>query len=388
MRPLWTMVLSDLRQRVRDKSVIIFALVVPLALMYVFNLTIGASSDVELEPITVAAAAPADDALGATLVGVLGEIDGLDVTVEEVSPEEAVARVDDGGAALAVVVPDGFTRAVMAGEGPVVDVRENDDGGLEAGIVLSVMTAVLDQYAAGAEAAGAGAELGLSPEALGALAEQAATAGPAMTLVEGETASEQLSMQGSLVAGQAGLFLLFTVGFGVLGLVAEREQGTLARLRSMPMSPWLIVAAKGLVSYILGVVATAVLLTVGSQFFDVSFGSPLAVGVLVLCAVAAATSLMFIIASLTRTAEQAGILQSIIAVVLGMAGGAFFQISATGALGTLLDLNPIAAFTRGLGMTSGGAGVGEIGVPVAIMLGFAVVCLGLSRLLPDRGAEL
>ena len=37
------------------------------------------------------------------------------------------------------------------------------------------------------------------------------------------------------MAGQAGLFLLFTVGFGVTGLLAEREPGTLARLRSMPM---------------------------------------------------------------------------------------------------------------------------------------------------------
>ena len=173
-----------------------------------------------------------------------------------------------------------------------------------------------------------------------------AEADPGFTLVEGTPSNEQLSIKGALVAGQAGLFLLFTVGFGVLGLLAEREQGTLARLRSMPLPASLIVAAKGMVSYILGVVATGVLLTAGSLFFDVSFGSPLAVAVIVLCAVAAGTSLMFIIARLARTAEQAGIAQSILALMLGIAGGAFFPMTVSGLAGTLVDLNPIAAFTR------------------------------------------
>src|SRR5690606_10832113 len=131
---------------------------------------------------------------------------------------------------------------------------------------------------------------------------------------------------------------------------------------------------------------TGVLLLAGSLVFGVDFGSPLAVGVLVLCAVAAATSLMFVIARLARTAEQANMVQSIFAIVLGMAGGAFFPLAAEGVAGRLLDLNPVAALIRGLGITSGGGGVGAIGAPVAIMLGFAVVLTLLSRLVPDRGA--
>lgn len=130
------------------------------------------------------------------------------------------------------------------------------------------------------------------------------------------------------------------------------------------------------------------LLTTGSVLFGISFGSPAVVAVLVLCAVAAATSLMFIIVRVARTAEQAGVAQTILAVVLGMAGGAFFPIAGTGLLGQLLDLNPVAAFIRGLGISAGGGGLGDIGVPVAILLGFAVVSIGVSRLVPDRGREL
>ena len=42
----------------RDRSVLIFALAVPLALMAVFNLVFGGSTRIELEPVTVAVSVP------------------------------------------------------------------------------------------------------------------------------------------------------------------------------------------------------------------------------------------------------------------------------------------------------------------------------------------
>ncbi len=388
MGRLWVMTLADLRQRIRDRSVLIFALVVPLALMFVFNLIFGGVTDLELEPVSVAVSAPGDDPLARRLVATLSQVDGLDVTVKEVSAEEVRAETRSGAAALGIFVPQGFGTAVTRGEGAVVDVVEGDGAGIEGDVLLSVVRGVLDQFHAGAVAAAAAAEAGVADTRLQAIAQQAVERAPAVTLVQGEPSSEQLGTTAALVAGQAGLFLLFTVGFGVLGLVAEREQGTLARLRSMPMRPGLIVAGKAMVSFILGAAATGVLLTAGSLFFGVSFGSPVAVTVIVLCAVAAGTSLMFVIVRVARTAEQANIAQSILALLLGIAGGAFFPISASGLAGSLLDLNPTAAFTRALGITSGGGGVTDLGVPVTIMLGFALVAFMGSRLLPDRGRDL
>lgn len=386
MDQLLTMTASDLRQRLRDRSVIIFAIVVPLALMGVFNLVFGGVQDRELEPVTVAVSAPAGDDLAGVVVTSLRELEVLEVTVEEAPAGEVRSRAESGSAQVGLVFPEGFGASVRNGREAVVRVIQGDGGGIEAAVLVSVVEAVVDQLAAGSVTAAAGMQLGLPDEQLQALAQQAVTAGPGVALVPGEVSSEQLSGAASLVAGQSALFLLFTVGFGVLGLVYERDTGTLARLRSMPMPAGLIVAAKGMVSFILGVVATTVLLTAGSLLFDVSFGSPLAVAVLVVCAVTAATSLMFIIVRLARTTEQANILQSILAMVLGIAGGAFFPIAASGLAGRLLDLNPTAAFVRGLGITSGGGGLADLGVPVATMLGFALVAGVLSRVIPDRGA--
>lgn len=387
MRQIWIMTASDLRQRVRDKSVIIFALIVPLALMFVFDLTFGGVGDIELDAVDVAVTAPDDELAAALLDGTFG-VDAVEVTrVDAANADEVRDLVDSGEVALGIIVPDGFGEALTTGEGPVVQVVEGEASNLSGSVVIAVLDAVLDRLTSATVAATAGAVAGLPHEELEAIAQAAATAGPELAVTEGQASTEQLSFSGSLVAGQAGLFLLFTVGFGVLGLLAEREQGTLARLQSMPMRPGYIVAAKTLVAYILGVVATAVLLVVGGMFFEVDFGAPLPIAVLVLSVVAAAVSLVLVIARIARTAEQAQISQSILGMVLGMSAGAFFPITASGALGTLIDLNPIAAFMHGLGITTGGGGVGDLGQPVAIMLGFAAVAAALSRLVPDRGAE-
>ncbi|WP_163542688.1 ABC transporter permease [Occultella kanbiaonis] len=378
---------SDLRQRLRDKSVIIFSLIVPLALMFVFNLVFGGTDEIELEPVTVAVSAPADDEVAQTLLDAITGTGVVDVTVEQMTADAARTAVADGDANLAMIVPEGFAQDVLTGTGGDLEFVEGDTSGLETGVVIVVSQSVLDAYAAGTVAATAGGGLGLDPEELGRVAVEAATAGPTIESTEGETSDEQLGQGAALVAGQAGLFLTFTVGFGVLGLISERQEGTLARLQSMPMRPGLIVLAKALTAFVLGVVATSVLLTLGGLFFDVSFGPPALVALLILSVVTAITSLTFIVVRVARTAEQAGIIQSILAMVLGIAGGAFFPVSASGSLATVLDLNPIAAFTRGLGITSSGGGLADIAAPIAIMLGFAVVMLVVARLIPDRGVS-
>jgi len=385
MRNLFTLLRTDLVQRLRDKSVIIFAVIVPLALMGAMNLVMGDAMDGDLETATVAVSAPADDQLAQTLVGVLPEI-GLDVEITETDADDARARAEAGDAKLGLVIPEGFSSALMAGQPAEITAIRGDGAGIESTVVLSVIQGFLDRAAASAVATTAGANLGLAPAQLGGLAQQVATGESALTLTTGEASNEQLDPKGALVAGQAGLFLMFTVSFGVLGLLAEREFGTLARLRSMPMNPQLVVVSKVLSSFVLGVVATAILLTVGGRLFDVDFGSPLPIGVLIVCAVIATTSLTFIVIKLAKTSEQASIIQTILAMVLGIAGGAFFPMSGGGVLGTILDLNPVAAMIRGLGITSGGGGLADILTPVLIMLGFAAVAMLIARVVPDRGA--
>ena len=389
MRQVLILTASDLRQRVRDRSVVIFAVVVPLVLMFVFNLVFGATEDLELDPVTVAISVPAGDELERVVPHAVRELDGADglvVTVHEVGAAVGRQDVEDGDAAIALLVPEGFGEAARTGRPISVDAVRGDEAGLEADIVLSVVDGLLDQFGSGAVTARAALAEGVPQQDLAALVQQATSGGPAYDLAQGRASDEQLDSGAALVAGQAGFFLLFTVSFGVTSLVLERETGTLSRLRSMPMPSWWIVAAKALVSFLLGVVATGVLLTAGGYLFDADFGSLPAVVALVLCASAAGTSVMFLVVRVARTSEQAGVATSIVAIVLGIGGGAFFPVAATGGFARLLDLDPVAALLRGLGITAGGGGLGDIGTPVALLLGFAAVMLLASRLVPDRGS--
>lgn len=388
MRQLFTLLTTDLVQRIRDKSVIIFAVIVPLALMGAMNLVMGDAMDMELETATVAVSAPEGDDLAAALVQAVQALPegGFELELTETTADDVQARAEAGDAKLGLVIPDGFSDALMAGEPVEVKAIEGDGSGLETSVVLSVVQGFLDRANASAVATTAGAALGLSGQELGGLAQQVATGESAITLVQGEASNEQLDPKGALVAGQSGLFLMFTVSFGVLALLAEREFGTLARLRSMPMNPLLVTLSKVLSSFVLGVVATSILLTVGGLLFGVDFGSPLPIAALIVCAVIATTSLTFIVIKLAKTTEQASIIQTILAMVLGIAGGAFFPMSGEGVLGTILDLNPVGAMIRGLGITAGGGGLADIGAPVLIMLGFAAVSLVIARIIPDRGA--
>jgi ABC-2 type transport system permease protein len=383
------MVANDLRQRIRDKSVFIFSLLVPLALMGVLNLSFGGfdTGNVDLKPAVVIASSEDSGQLGAALLEAVDSLPVMDVTVRKVAAGDVSRETKDTGADLGIILPADFTTAVTTGQALSVQLVEGDTAGVETNVLISVVDGLLEQFSAGTVTAEAGDIAGLPHQVLGGLAQQAAAGTPVLTLSEGQASAEQLSLKGTLVAGQTGLFLLFTVGFGVLGLLAEREEGTLSRLQSTPVAPGTIITAKALVGFILGVVATTILLTAGSVLFGVSFGSPAVVALLVLAVAAAATSLTFIVARLVRSAEQANIAQSIVAMVLGIAGGAFFPIEASGFLATLADLNPIAAFIRGLGITAGGGGVAEIAIPLAVMLGFAALATLASRVLPDRGAR-
>jgi ABC-2 type transport system permease protein len=53
-------------------------------------------------------------------------------------------------------------------------------------------------------------------------------------------------------------------------------------------------------------------------------------------------------------------------------------------VGTALDVNPVAALGRGLGITSGGGGVADLGTQLATLIGFAVVALVVAQLIPER----
>ncbi len=216
----------------------------------------------------------------------------------------------------------------------------------------------------------------IDPTELAAAA--AATPSP-IEIRDVSTQRRELDTETFYAAGMTVFFLFFTVQFGVTSLLDERRDGTLWRLVAAPIPRGSILGAKLLTSFALGLASMAVLAVATSLFLGADWGDPAGVALVLLAGVLSAIGVMALIATIARTAEQAGYAQAIAALTLGLLGGAFFPVARIGgAIATLSLLTPHAWFLHGLGELAGGAGPVAVLPAVGAMLAFAAVTGGFA----------
>src|SRR5690606_1901753 len=188
------------------------------------------------------------------------------------------------------------------------------------------------------------------------LARAVAAAGSAWVIDDEVAVTRQLDGTTHIAAGMAIMFLFFSVGFGVLSWVEERRDGTLFRLFAAPVPRAGIAAGKALTSLVLGWLTLTTLVVATQLILDASWGPTLGVAALVGTSVIAATGIVAAISAVAKRVEQAEALLSVVAIGLGMLGGAFFPLGdGTGLLGLLTRLTPHYWFLHGLASIQGGA---------------------------------
>ena len=378
-----TILAKDLRLRLRDRSVLMFALVVPLGLTWLFWLVLP-----DTEELVVRAAVLDQDG-GQVAAGFVEEVvpalveQGL-IEPTEVDGEGAARDAMDEGVLDAVwVLPEGFTAAVTSGEPSAIDVWVNPDRPLRA----EVARAIADQYVAQLErvslavATASTVAPGLDDIQVQQVVAAATEGETALQLTDRPARDHQLDLPSSLSSGLAAFFVFFTVQFGVLGLLEERQFGTLQRLLASPLTVASIHLGKALGAFLLGIVSMAVLAVASTLLMGATWGPPGAVAVLIVAIVTAALGLMALVGSFARTAEQAGNYQAIVAVVLGMVGGAFFPLPLDEGLMRLVAwVSPHAWFLRGLGDATGHATWTAALPAAAALVAFGAVTAGLAAL--------
>lgn len=376
MATAWLILTKDLRLRLRDRSVLLFAVVIPLGLTFVFSTVIPDAEDVRFRAAVVDAdggplAAGFRDGPVAGLVD--AELVDLDTSIGDAT--SARRAIEDGELDVAWIVPDGFSDRVGTGGGGRLEVLVGSGSSLTGEIARSVaqgFATEVDRVTLTVATAGAAAGGSLEPEELEALVADASAVTPSPTVELAEVADAQLDTDTYLAAGMAVFFLFFTVQFGITGILEERQQGTLPRLLAAPVRPVAIHAGKALGAGLLGIVSMTVLLVAATVLLGARFGPLLPVAVLTFAAVAAALGVMLLVGSFARTAEQAGNLQSIVALVLGLTGGVFFPVG-TGALATLSLASPHGWYLRGLGDLAAGGTLVAVLPAVGALVAFAVI---------------
>jgi ABC-2 type transport system permease protein len=345
---------KDLRLRMRDRSVLLFAVVVPLGLTALFSAILP-----DDQPRSVTAAvvdADGGEVASGFVDGVLPALaaDGI-VTLVEVDDETQARReVAAGELDVAWLIPVGFSDEVGAGRATEIAVLVAAGRTLPGEVARGVAEAYATQVGHVGLAVVTAAEVAGSapgPQDVAAAAEQAAATPEVVRIAQEATASgDRLDTTSYLAAGMAAFFVFFVTQFGVTGLLEERQQGTMPRLLAAPIRPGAIHLGKIGGAFVLGLTSMTVLAVASSALLGADWGPAPGVAVLVVALVLSALGVLALVASFARTAEQAGNLQSVIAIVLGLLGGVFFPVPGDTELlriGSLLS--PHGWFLRGLG---------------------------------------
>ena len=381
---------KDLKLRVRDRSAFILGILAPLVLAYIFYLVFGPATSGEGLGLAYGMVDEDGSEISAAFVSVVegAEAEGvLEVTSFD-GRVEATAALEEGEIDAFFVIPEGLERAVFANESATIDIVGDVDEPTSTQIAASFAEqfssgVAASQLAVATTATVEGVQVG--PAFIASLSGEPATAADSFTVVDRSATTKQLDGSTYFAAGMAVFFLFFTVQYGVVGLLEEDREGTLARLMAAPIPRFSVIAGKGILSFVLGVVATTVLIVVTALLMEATWGAPLGVALLVISGVLAAIGIMGLVASIAKTPEGAGNLGAIIAVILGMLGGTFFPIAATGGfLASLTYLTPHAWFMFGLAELSSDAPWTAALPAVGAMMIFALVTGTISYILLRR----
>lgn len=381
---------KDLRLRIRDRSAFILGILAPLVLSYIFFLVFGPAATGQGLGLEFGVIDEDRSELSTSFTSVLESADSEGVIQLSVFDERAAAdaALEEAGVDAYFLIPQGLEQAVFSNQSATIDVIGDVDAPTSTQIAASFAERFSSGIAASQLAVVTAASLEaaqVTPDFIQSLSQDPSVAGMNYVLTDQTATTKQLDAPTFFAAGMAVFFLFFTVQFGVTGLLEEDRDGTLARLMAAPIPRSSVVAGKAVVSFLLGVISMGVLAVATSLLMDASWGAPFGVALLVISGVLAAIGIMGLVASVARTPEGAGNLGSIIAVILGMLGGTFFPIAASGGLlASLTYLTPHAWFMRGLAdLSSGAPWTAALPATGAIMV-FAVVTSLVALLLLRR----
>ena len=372
------------RQRVRDRTALIFAILTPLGLALAFSVLIpnDFSSfhtrfvvvDQDAGPL---ARVFVDDVLGGVVAAGVADVDTLGT--ENAATEEVRA----GQASAAIIIPAGFSAAIQTGAATELRIL-----GGEYAISLEVARSVASRFAndvgavqlmvATAFMTGGTTDPGTIQRA------QAAMADPSpISIVTQATERLQANLATFYGAAMAIMFVFFATQYGALAILADRQAGTLPRLLAAPIAPGSIVMGASLAGLVLGLISMTVLVVATTVLQGASWGPPVLVALLIVAAVIAAMGISMVVSSLARTAQQAGGLNAIVAFSMAAIGGVFVPLSqAPETMVGLAQITPHAWFLRGIDTLSGGSpGIADIAPSLSVLLGMGIVtgAIGLAR---------
>jgi ABC-2 type transport system permease protein len=332
---VWAMIVKEFRQLRRDHRTLAMMIFLPVVLLVVFGY--AARFDVETVPVRVYG--PAADRVAAELPDPF--------QVEAVDPSAGRAEAET---------------ALRDGEVPVAFVT-----------AATGVTVLID-----------GSELFIANATRTALASPSQRI-PGGIAVDVEVLfNEELETSAIMVPGLAAMILLF-VGTVItsLGVVRERQAGTLEQLAVMPLRPSDVFIGKIAPYFVVAAIDMAVVVLAGIWLFDVPFhGSALVLALGALLFLFVTLGIGVVISSVSENQGQAIQLALMTLLPQVMLSGLIFPLSSMGAgvrwIGYLLPLTYFIQISRGVMLR--GAPIDALWAPFVYLAIIGAVVFGLATL--------
>jgi ABC-2 type transport system permease protein len=320
-------------------------------------------------------------------------------------PDADAAReaVDRQEIDVAVMIPQGFTAAVLAGEtGESLTILQDPTLTIAPNVVRDMVTAVLDGITGGSvaylvvnerlEASGAS----LAPEAIPSILErynswyvdfqrnlfhhpEAAALVMTSPAVAGRTKDTLQTLMGLVMAGQMIFFSTFTASYAMNSVLLEDEEGTLSRLFTTPTQRTLILSGKFLAVFLTVAIQGLALICFGWLAFKVQWGEA---GVIVLALsgqMFASVGLGVLLISFIKTSKQAGFVMGGVLTGLGMISGLFTtNIEMPTGFNALGNFTPQGWVLKAWRLSLAGQPAKEVLLPFVVLVGMGMVMFAVG----------
>jgi ABC-2 type transport system permease protein len=330
---VWAMVVKEFRELRRDRRTMAMMIVLPVVLLVVF----GYAANFKVHDIPTVVVGPGARQVASSLLAPTFHVTEVDTAAGEPA---AQARLRDGQAVVAVVT--GARRRLV----------------------------LLD-----------GTQLFSAETAESALAKMAPAAGSPAAQVR-ILYDPMLTTSWVLVPGLAGLILVF-IGTLItsLGVVRERQSGTLEQLAVMPLRAWDVIAGKIAPYLMVAVVDLVLIIVIGMSVFHVPFAGNVAVFALGAGLFLLVTLGMGVLVS-TVSQNQGQAIQLAFMIVLPqvLLSGLIFPVSSMAAgvrwISYVLPLTYFIDISRGVMLKA--EPISALWEPLGLLALLAVVVLGLA----------
>jgi ABC-2 type transport system permease protein len=340
MRKLLYVALNELLLLFKDRMAAVWMIVLPLAMTAIMGLVfgdLGGGSGVAVVDLPVVDHDRGD--MAAMVLDILSQTENLRV---ETAYDERTARqlVADGKRPGALIIPAGFSAAILSGQPTTLELIVVPGGeitplleGMVRGVTGGFSNVQTTLEVAISEVRRATGSYVLDYEGI---AERVVTTGVerlgdpsvrATITTVGGTEEEEFDIFAQVVPGYAVMFAMFSVLGGAGAILEEKERGTLKRLLIVPLPKVALLGGKLVAQFLVGVAQIALMFAFGTLLFHVSLGdSILGLVLLTLATCWATTSLGLLLVAIIKSRKQIHPITTLIILGSSAIGGSWFPL--------------------------------------------------------------